>query len=101
MTISPVARDGGSVLAVRLQPGASRAGLVGVQGDVLRVRVASPPVDGRANDELCAVLASALALRPRQVTVIGGHTARSKTVWVDLAPEVVAERLGPLASDEG
>lgn len=93
MTVEVVPRDGGSVVAVRVQPGASRAELVGEQAGALKVRVASPPVDGRANDELCAVLADALGVRARQVEVLAGHTARTKKVWIELSPDELAVRL--------
>ena len=83
----------GATVAVRAVPGASRASVVGLHGDELRIRVCSPPVDGRANEELCAVLAEALGLRPRQVTVVAGHTARSKQLLVALEPDEVRRRL--------
>ena len=96
MTVEVVPRDGGSVLAIRVQPGASRASVVGEQDGAVKVRVCSPPVEGRANDDLCSVLATALGLRQRQVAVLSGHTARNKKVWVDLVPEALVERLAGL-----
>lgn len=96
-------RDG-TVLAVRVVPGASRAEIVGLHGDELKVKVCSPPVDGRANEELLEVIAQALALRPRQLSVIGGHTSRSKQVLVqaDLAEveRSLAAWIGPLGARE-
>ena len=87
-------RDG-AVLAVRAVPGASAAKIVGLHGDELRVRVCSPPVDGRANEEIIKVVAHALALRTREVTLVAGHTARSKQLLVPLLPDVLRERLAP------
>ena len=70
--------------AVRVQPRAKRPGLQGVRDDgVLLVRVGAPPEDGRANAELCAVLAKVLGLRARQVDVVIGHTSRDKVVAID------------------
>lgn len=83
-------------MAVRAVPGASRAAVVGMHGDELRIRVCSPPVDGRANDELCTVLAEVLGLRRREVRVAAGHTARSKQLVVSMAPDEVRRRLSPL-----
>lgn len=78
MTDTPVRR------AVRVTPRAKRPGLAGVRDDgVLLVRVGAPPEDGRANAELCAVVAKALGLRARQVTVVVGHTSRDKVVEID------------------
>ena len=76
------------LLAVRVQPGASRtgaAGATGVDGAELKIRLASPPVDGRANDELVRWLARTLAVPRSAVTLERGRTARSKLVRIDTA----------------
>lgn len=91
----------GAVVAVRAVPGASRAAVVGLHGDELRIRVASPPVDGRANDELCTVLADALGLKAREVRVIAGHTARSKQLLVAIDADEVTRRLHPWIGRSG
>ena len=91
----------GSVVSVRAQPGASRAAIVGLHGDALKVRVCSPPVDGRANDELVALLAASLDVREREITVIAGHASRSKHVVVHLPPHEVLRRLAPWISPVG
>ena len=72
----------GAVIAVRVVPGSSRAAIQGVAGDELRVKVCSPPVDGRANDEVCSFLAAALGVKARLVEVVSGHQTRSKQVLV-------------------
>lgn len=87
-------RDG-AVVAVRAVPGASAAKLMGLHGDELRIRVCSPPIDGRANEELCEVLAKALGRRARDVTVLAGHTARSKQLFVAATPAEVRAALSP------
>jgi uncharacterized protein (TIGR00251 family) len=81
------------VVAVRVVPGASRSAIVGLHGEELKVRVCSPPVDGRANDEVCAVLAEALGLRNREVQLVQGHSARSKVLLVPLEVEEAERRL--------
>lgn len=83
----------GAVLAVRAVPGASAAKIVGLHGDELRVRVCSPPVDGRANEEIVKVVAAAVSVRAREVRLLAGHTARSKQLVVALPPRELAERL--------
>lgn len=90
----------GAVLAVRAVPGASAAKVVGLQGDELRVRVCSPPIDGRANAEVTELVARALGLRARDVQLVGGHASRSKLLLVPLAPAEVTVRLGPWISPE-
>lgn len=81
--------------AVRVQPRSSRECVDGVHGDALRVRVNAPPVDGAANEAVVEVLAKALGVAKRAVTIVGGAASRNKVVEVSGigAPEVRA-RLG-------
>lgn len=85
---------GGTLIDVKVVPGASRSRIAGPFGDGIRVQVAAPPERGRANEELCEVLAEALGVRPADVTVVRGAAAPRKTVLVrTLAPDEVARRL--------
>ena len=70
--------DGTLVLAVHAQPGAKRTGLAGLHGDALKIRVAAPPLDDRANDALVAFLADALGVGKREVKLASGHKSREK-----------------------
>jgi hypothetical protein len=79
----------GSVLLVAVQPGARRSELTGLHDGALRVRVAAPPIEGRANDALCEWLARQLHCARRQVRVLRGDTSRRKQVAVDLPPPQV------------
>lgn len=74
--------DGGWSLTIRVQPGAARSEVVGPHGDALRVRVASPPVDGKANAELVRFLAEHLGVAKGAVEVTRGHASRTKVVTV-------------------
>lgn len=74
----------GRLLRVRVQPRASRSEIVGWRADgALSVRVAAPPVEGRANAAVAALLAGALDLRPSAVTVERGARGRDKLVRVE------------------
>jgi uncharacterized protein (TIGR00251 family) len=81
-------------LQLRVSPGASRAGIVGRHGDAWKVRVAAPPEDGRANDAVIRLLADALALPRRDISIVSGHGARDKVVSLaGIAPEDAERRL--------
>src|SRR5207244_7621273 len=89
----------GTVLAVRVTPRAARAGITGVRGHALAVRLTAPPVEGAANRELVAVIARALAVRPAAVAIAAGARGRDKRVRVEgLDPEAVRARLGAALS---
>jgi len=66
-------------LHVHVQPGAGRSAVVGRHGTALKVRVAVPPVGGRANAACAELLAEEFGLTTSQVALVGGDTSRSKT----------------------
>jgi uncharacterized protein (TIGR00251 family) len=82
-------------LALKAIPNAPRAAVVGWLGDALKIKVHAPALEGRANDELCAFLATALGLPRRAVTLVHGEKSRQKLVQIDgLALAEVKTRLG-------
>jgi uncharacterized protein (TIGR00251 family) len=71
-------RDGIVIVSVRVVPRAGRTELAGVHGDALKIRVAAPPVDGRANETARAALADALGIAAAQVDLVSGEHSRAK-----------------------
>ena len=74
---------GGVVLSVRVIPRAARSGLAGTRDGVLVVRVTAPPVEGAANAELIEVIARALGVGIRAVSIVSGERGRLKRVRVE------------------
>jgi uncharacterized protein len=72
----------GATMRVRVVPGARATAVAGVLGGALRVRVAAPPVEGRANAALLAFLAGQLGLRVRDLRIEAGAAGRDKLVVV-------------------
>jgi uncharacterized protein len=70
-------------IRVRLQPRARRDEIVGERAGSVVMRVTAPPVDGKANAALCALIARAAGVAPSRVQVVRGHTARDKLVRVE------------------
>ena len=70
-------------LSVRLQPRARRDEVVGERDGAVVIRVTAPPVDGKANEALCRLVAKAAGVPPSRVSVVRGHTARDKVVRVE------------------
>ena len=84
----------GLTIHVHAQPGAKRTEVVGLHGDCIKVRLASPPVDGKANDCLIDFLARRLGVKKRQITIARGINSRRKQVFVaatGLRPAVLLE----------
>jgi uncharacterized protein len=69
-------------IAVRLQPRARADEIVGERDGRVLVRVLAPPVDGRANDALCRLIAKRARIGVRNVSVMRGEGAREKLVRV-------------------
>ena len=81
-------------IRIRVQPGASRNEVVGWDDAVLRLRVAAPPVEGRANVAVVELLAAKLGIAKGQVRVASGARARMKVIVVEgMGEEEVRERL--------
>jgi len=78
---------GGWLLLVHVQPNAKQSEIGGLHGDALKVRVAAAPTEGRANEELVALLAAALGVPKKNVAVFRGMKSRQKTVSI-AAPHV-------------
>ena len=75
--------DGALIFAVRVVPRASRSEVMGEHDGALRVRVAAPPVEGAANEELRRTLARALSVPTRNVEIVSGQTSKTKRVRVN------------------
>lgn len=92
--------EGGVRVAVKVQPKSRRPGVGGrapdVAGTRLRIGVAEPAEDGRANRAACDALARALAVRPADVSVTQGATSRDKTLLVAGDAAALAARLEAL-----
>ncbi|MFC2018961.1 DUF167 domain-containing protein [Chloroflexota bacterium] len=83
-----------SRISVRVSPGAARSEVAGFADGVLRVKVAAPPLKGRANKELIDLLSRLLDLARGDISIVRGHSSRSKLIAVyGLGREEVMERL--------
>lgn len=87
--------DDALTFSVRVVPRASRSEIVGEHDGALRVRIAAPPVEGAANEELVQTLSSALSVPRRAVEIMSGHGSKTKLVRV---VGVTQERLSSLVN---
>jgi uncharacterized protein len=78
---------------VRVTPRSSRDSIEAGAGGVLSLRVTAPPDDGKANAAVCRLIADALGVPKSAVSVVRGHTARTKQLEVDGATPADVERL--------
>jgi hypothetical protein len=76
-------RDNAVRVRVRVQPRASRTEVVGEHDGALKVRVAAPPVDGAANDELVRFIARRVGVARSRIRIVSGDVGRSKVVEIE------------------
>ena len=73
---------GSVTIAVRIQPRASKNGIMRMEDGSLKIRLTAPPVDGAANEALIAYLSEALAISKSSIEIVSGHTGRQKIIRV-------------------
>lgn len=88
--------DGSVVLTLHIQPGARQTGFAGRHGEAMKLRLAAPPVDGKANAALCAFLAGLCGVPRAAVTLVSGETARAKRVRIAGVPAAALAALRAL-----
>jgi len=88
-----VAADGRVTLTLHIQPGAKKTEIAGLHGDALKIRLAAPPVDGKANEALVKFVAEALKLPKSAVNLKSGQTSRRKVLEVQGATTEAVARL--------
>ena len=83
-SLTPLIRvnESGVFLSCHVQPGAKRTAVAGGYGTALKISLAAPPVDGKANRELCVFLAKKLNLPKSAVSLVSGQTSRDKVVFL-------------------
>lgn len=92
-------RNGALYLNLYIQPGAKRTELVGLHGEALKIRLAAPPVDGKANAALLLFLSKVFKVPKEAVVLLRGHSSRQKQVQIngaEVSPQAVLEELYPL-----
>jgi uncharacterized protein (TIGR00251 family) len=82
----------GIVFAVKVQPRARRNAIIGVVGDMLKLALTAPPVDGRANQAVIEFLAELFEIPRASVTIASGESSRSKRVRLSGVSRLIVEQ---------
>ena len=91
----------GTLLKLRVTPGAKKSEIMGEAGGRLRIRLQAPPVEGKANRELVRFIARELGLKKNRVALAGGEKSREKTVLlIDLPLPEAQARLQSVLGEE-
>jgi uncharacterized protein (TIGR00251 family) len=77
-----------ALIRVKVIPRSSKTEIAGMEKDIYRVKITDPPVEGKANKALIALLAEKLGIAKRDIEITAGKTSRMKTVRVQGMSEV-------------
>jgi uncharacterized protein (TIGR00251 family) len=80
-------------IAIKVQPRAKKTELAGKIGDAYKLRLAAPPVDGKANDACVRFLADRFGVPQSAVRIVQGLSSRMKIVEIDGADPAKVERV--------
>ncbi|MFH1283408.1 MAG: DUF167 domain-containing protein [bacterium] len=75
------------IVKVRVIPNSKKSEMAGRIGHILRIRVAAPPEENKANEELVDFMADFFEVKEKMVKIIRGHKAREKTISINGRPE--------------
>jgi uncharacterized protein (TIGR00251 family) len=94
-------KDGAVTLRIRVQPRARRNEIIGEHAGALKLKIAAPPVDGKANEECRHFLARLLAVNARSIEIVTGESSREKIVRIHSTDSrrVAAALSVPLANE--
>jgi hypothetical protein len=88
-----IEKNGGCLLKCRVQPRSSRNAVAGIYGEVLKITLTAPPVDGKANKALLKFLSGILNLSPGSLQLTAGESSRNKTVFIPDVKDSIIKKL--------
>ena len=83
------------LIRCRIQPSASKTAIIGIYDNALKITLAAPPVDGKANKALRTFIAKQLKLSKSKIKVIKGDKSRSKTLLCENITQSDIKKLIP------
>ena len=93
--------ESGTRISLRVHPNAGRDEILGFTDGVLQVKIAAPPIKGKANERLVAFLSRLLGVGKGSISIIRGHTSRNKLIKIsNLSRKDIIERLSFSSGDD-
>jgi|OpeIllAssembly_1097287.scaffolds.fasta_scaffold644852_2 hypothetical protein len=90
-----------TLIKVKVIPRSSRTEILGRENDIYRVKLTDPPVEGRANKAVIALLAQKLGVPRREIEIVSGKTGKLKTIRIrSLTEGEIAQALGAQSTEQ-
>lgn len=81
------------MIAIRISPNARKSEILGWFGEEIKIKIAAPAVDGKANQALIHFLSKSLGISQADITIVRGHTSRSKIIQIPQSAETKLRQL--------
>lgn len=81
------------ILLVYVKPNAKRTQYISWQNNVLTLKLAAPPIDGKANQKLLEELSELFDVPKNRITLIAGHTSKQKRLSIDAAEAFILDKI--------
>lgn len=81
------------IIDIYVQPGAKISQIIGVHGERLKIKISSPPVDGKANHEVIEFFSQLLNISRRDISLVSGEKSRNKRVKIIGSSEIIKQQI--------
>lgn len=82
------------IIKVKIVPGSSRNKIIGAYNDALKISIAAPPVEGKANKKCIAYLAKYFDVAKSKIEIISGQTSKNKLIKIyDISPKEFLDKI--------
>lgn len=82
------------IIKVKIVPGSSKNKIIGVYNDALKISIAAPPVEGKANKKCIAYLAKYFDVAKSKIEIISGQTSKNKLIKIyDISPKEFLDKI--------
>ncbi len=90
-----ISKKGDILLKVKVHPNSSKSGIDGVYGDCIKIKLNSPPVEGKANGELLKYLSKFLKVPKSKLEIVSGEKGRTKIIKISgIKEEDLRKKIG-------
>ncbi len=81
------------IIDIYVQPGAKISQIIGIHGERLKIKISSPPVDGKANHEVIEFFSQLLNISRRDISLVSGEKSRNKRVKIIGSSEIIKQQI--------
>jgi uncharacterized protein (TIGR00251 family) len=89
------------IFNIKVSPGSSKSAFSNIEAGILKIKLNSPPVDGKANEECVRLLSKALKVSKTSITILSGEKSKLKRIQVSGDVREIVSKLEEIANSLG